>query len=96
MTYVKNKSSDSPKIYHQWSAATAIAAAMKRNCYIIMPVGGWKLYPTTYTLLVGRPGLGKGLAMNEVMEIVKEANVSNVISGKLTMPYVLDLLHKEF
>lgn len=61
-----------------------------------MPLGGWKLYPTTYTLLVGRPGLGKGLAMNEVMEIVKEANVVNIISGKLTMPYVLDLLHKGF
>lgn len=61
-----------------------------------MPLGGWKLYPTTYTLLVGRPGLGKGLAMNEVVDILKEANVSNILGGKLTMPYVLDLLHKGF
>lgn len=61
-----------------------------------MPVGGWKLYPTVYTVLVGQPGLGKGLAMNGAMDIVKEANVVNIISGKLTMPYVLDLLHKGF
>lgn len=96
MYYVANKSSDSPKIYHRWSAASAIAATLKRNVWVIMPLGGWKLYPTTYTLLVGRPGLGKGLAMNEAMDVVKEANVVNVISGKLTMPYVLDLLHKGF
>lgn len=61
-----------------------------------MPTGGWKLYPTMYTLLVGRPGLGKGLAMNEAVDLVKEANTCNVIGGKLTMPYVLDLLHKGY
>lgn len=96
MEYVKNKSSDSPKIYHRWSAATIIAATLKRNCYIIMPTGSWKLYPTTYTLLVGRPGLGKGLAMNEATDILKEANTCNIIGGKLTMPYVLDIMHKGF
>ena len=49
-----------------------------------------------YTLLVGRPGLGKGLAMNEAMDIVREANTVNILSGKLTMPHVLDVLHKGF
>lgn len=96
LSFVKNKASDAPLVYHRWSAAAALAATLKRNCYVIMPKGGWKLYPTMYTLLVGRPGLGKGLAMNEVMDIVKDANVVNIISGKLTMPYVLDLLHKGF
>jgi len=96
MAFVKAKASDAPRIYHKWSAATIIAAALKRNVWVIMPLGGWKLHPTTYTLLVGRPGLGKGLAMNEAIDVLKESNVANIISGKLTMPYVLDLLHKGF
>jgi hypothetical protein len=93
---VKNKSSDSPKIYHSWSACSIIAGTLKRNVHVIMPKGGWKLLPTMYTLLVGRPGIGKGLAMNEALDILKEANTCNIVSGKLTMPYLLDVLHKGF
>lgn len=96
MSYVSSKLSDAPASFHRWSAAAVIAATMKRHAHVIIPTGGWKLHPTMYTLLVGRPGLGKGLAMNEAVAIAKEANVINVLGGKLTMPYVLDLLHKGF
>ena len=94
--YIEDKSPEYPRVYARWSAITAIAGTLKRHVFAIMPNGGWKLYPTMYTVLVGRPGLGKGLAMNDVMPILKDAKVTNILSGKLTMPYVLDVMSKGF
>jgi len=96
LKYIEDKSPEYPRVYAKWSAITAISGVLKRHVFAIMPNGGWKLYPTMYTVLVGRPGLGKGLAMNDVMPIVKDAKVVNILSGKLTMPYVLDLMSKGF
>lgn len=96
LQYVEDKAPEYPRIWARWAAITAIAATLKRHVFAVMPNGGWKLYPTIYTILVGRPGLGKGLAMNDVMPIVREAKTTNIISGKLTMPYVLDQMSRGF
>lgn len=49
-----------------------------------------------YTILVGRPGIGKGGAVNPAMSLIEEANTSNVLSDRITMEYVLEKLAKGF
>lgn len=49
-----------------------------------------------YTVLVGRPGIGKGMAMNPALEIMQEANTANVLSDRLTIEYILERLSKGF
>lgn len=56
----------------------------------------WKLFPNLYTVLVGRPGLGKGAAINPMIALVKEAGVANILSDRITMEYVLEKLSKGF
>jgi hypothetical protein len=47
-------------------------------------------------VLVGRPGLGKGAAINPIIALLKEANVVNLLSDRITMEYVLEKLSKGF
>jgi hypothetical protein len=56
----------------------------------------WKLFPNLFTILVGRPGIGKGAAVNPIISILKEANTANILSDRLTMAYVLERLSKGF
>jgi len=56
----------------------------------------FKLYPNLYTVLVARPGLGKGAAINPAIALLKESNVTNQLSDRITMEYVLEKLSKGF
>lgn len=47
-------------------------------------------------MLVGRPGLGKGAAVNPAMSILKEANTTAILSDRVTIEYVLEKLSKGF
>lgn len=80
--------SESPLAYNFWSAATAVSAALKRNVYVGR--GSYRLYPNLYTILVGRPGIGKGSAINPVVAIVNEAKIANILSDRVTIEYVLE------
>jgi hypothetical protein len=86
--------SESPVDYHWWSAATTIAASLKRHVWF--DKGTYKLYPNLFTVLVGRPGLGKGAAVNPAMSILKEANTTAILSDRVTIEYVLEKLSKGF
>jgi hypothetical protein len=81
-------SSESPLAYIFWSAATTVSTVMKRNCYVGR--GTYKLYPNLYTVLVGRPGIGKGTAIKPAINLMKEAKVANTLSGRITIEYVLE------
>jgi hypothetical protein len=52
--------------------------------------------PNLFTILVGRPGYGKGGAVNPAVGILNEANSANVLSDRLTIEYVLERLSKGF
>lgn len=56
----------------------------------------YKLYPNMYTILVGRPGIGKGAAVNPAISILREANAANILSDRLTMEYILERMAKGF
>lgn len=54
--------------------------------------GTYRLYPNLYTVLVGRPGIGKGTAIKPAVALMKEAKVANTLSGRITIEYVLEKL----
>lgn len=45
-----------------------------------------------FTILVGRPGIGKGTAIKPAVSLMKEAKVANTLSGRQTIEYVLERL----
>jgi len=49
-----------------------------------------------YTVLVGRPGLGKGTALNPIAALLREANTTSMLSDRVTIEYVLEKLAKGF
>jgi hypothetical protein len=85
---------ESPTKYHFWAAASCIAATLKRSVWIDRVK--WKLYPNLFTVLVGRPGIGKGAAMGPAVALMKEAGTVNILSDRITMEYVLEKLSKGF
>jgi hypothetical protein len=80
--------SESPNSYHYWSAASVIAGAVKRNCWINR--GDYNLYPNIFCILVGHTGLGKGRAINPAVGLLREAGCANILSDKLTIQYILE------
>jgi hypothetical protein len=58
--------------------------------------GSWRLNPNIFTILVGRPGFGKGGAVNPAVGILSEANSAHVMSDRLTIEYVLEKMSKGF
>jgi hypothetical protein len=86
--------SESPRQYHVWSAATVIAATLKRHVWVNR--ADWHLFPNMYSVLVGHPGLGKGRAINPAVAIARKANTVNLLSDKLTIQYILERLSQGF
>ena len=82
--------SESPLAYIYWSAATALSTVLKRNVYVGR--GTYRLHPNLFTVLVGRPGIGKGTAIKPAVSLMKEAKVANTLSGRITIEYVLERL----
>lgn len=54
------------------------------------------MFPNLYIVLVGRPGIGKGEAMNPAIGLLKEAGTINTISDRTTMEFALEKLSKGF
>lgn len=63
---------ESPRIFHIWSAIFAISAALGRRCYL--PSGTFNVYPNHYVLLVGTPGTRKTTAASLSKRILKASS----------------------
>jgi len=53
---------ESPRLFHIWSAISGISAALGRRCWL--PFGPMTIYPNQFIALVGTPGTRKSTAMN--------------------------------
>lgn len=53
---------ESPRLFHIWSAISGAAAALGRRCFL--PFGPTTYYPNHYVLLVGTPASRKSTAIN--------------------------------
>lgn len=60
-----------PKLFHLWSAITAVSASMQRHLYLDLGFG--RLYGNLYTLLVGPPGTRKSTAIKFATRILKQS-----------------------
>lgn len=63
---------ESPRIFHIWSALFAISSALGRRCYL--PFGLYDIYPNHYILLVGTPGTRKTTATNISKRLLKQSS----------------------
>lgn len=62
---------ESPRIFHIWSAVFAMSAAMGRRCWL--PFGTFDIYPNQYVLLVGTPGTRKSTAASLSKKLLKSS-----------------------
>ena len=67
---------------------------MKRHVWFDR--GNSNVYANTYTVLVGRPGVGKGQAIIPAVAALDASGTANLLSDRITMPYILEKLSKGF
>jgi hypothetical protein len=60
---------ESPRIFHIWSAIFAMSASLGRRCWLDM--GTFNTYPNHYVLLVGTPGTRKTTAASQSRKVLK-------------------------
>lgn len=63
---------ESPRIFHIWSAIFAISASLGRRCWL--PFGTFDIFPNHYILLVGTPGTRKTTAANQSKRVLKQSS----------------------
>jgi Protein of unknown function (DUF3987) len=85
------KPQQSPLIFHTWTAATIIAAALGRRVW--MDRGYYTLYPNLYTILVSASGVGmKTTAIKIGVDtlLAKACPDVTIMRGSLTIGYLAD------
>lgn len=60
---------ESPRLFHVWSAIGAMAAALGRRCWFPFGAAG-NIYPNHYTLIVGTPGTRKSTAVSQAKRVL--------------------------
>lgn len=81
----------SPAIFRQWSAITCIAGALERRVWITS--AGDQVYPTLYTLLVGKPGTGKSQAIRHISALWYATKELHIASHSVTKASLTDELN---
>lgn len=85
-----NKSS--PEIWCKWTAIAIVGAALERRVWAF--TRGSRLYPNLYTILVGKPGIGKSnlLSMTELMLRETKEPQLHVAPSSMTPASLVDSL----
>lgn len=70
-TYMRMvEDTESPRVYHVWSALSGVAACIGRKMWF--PWGSGRLFPNLYVLLVGSPAARKSTAMEITQDLLME------------------------
>lgn len=86
---------ESPELFHLWSAISIISAALGRKCFLDQMT--FQVYPNQFIILVAPAGrCRKGVAVNLAMGIYKKAKLLSPIKGKITLRALSKRLHREF
>ena len=81
---------ESPKIFHRWSAIAALGAYLGRQYYF--QHGHFTIYPNVYSMLIGSPGTRKSTAIKLMRKILSEAGYTSIAADKSTKEkFLLDL-----
>lgn len=62
---------ESPRLFHIWSAISGAAAALGRRCHL--PFGPMRIFPNHYVLLVGTPASRKSTAISMMRKQLKHS-----------------------
>lgn len=62
---------ESPRIFHVWSALFALTGSMGRRCHL--PFGTFEVYPNLYALLIGTPGTRKTTAASMAKKMLRQS-----------------------
>lgn len=62
---------ESPRLFHVWSAISGISAALGRRCFL--PFGPGVIHPNQFVILVGNPGTRKSTAANIAKRIIRQS-----------------------
>jgi hypothetical protein len=82
---------EAPRHYYFWSALTAISAAVKDHVWITRSTDRFKTYPNIYVLILARTGITrKSHPPSLIEQIITEAKVTRVISGRGSIEKILD------
>ena len=85
-----------PAKFHYWAGVSIVAAALERKVWL-----PWSqtvtYYPNIYTLLVGRPAIGKSTAVDPAMEFIRDMNVNGggdmkFIPAQITEAMLLEIM----
>jgi len=71
---------ESPAIFHRWTAISMISTLLSRNVY--MPLGHGLIYPNQYILLTGGPGTRKGTALKIGVRLLKDIGYKSFSPNK--------------
>ncbi len=83
--------SEVPSQYHLWCLLSALAACVSNRVWLEkMP--GKRLAPNLYVALLGPSAIGKGEAIDAMLNVVRNQRRVNVFKGKVTAPSLLDQL----
>lgn len=92
-----NPTTEAPEQYTIWSALSVISAVLKNRVFI--PWSNFQIYPNQYIVLVGPPGIGKGMSIHPAHDFVKlynTPNLVNYISDRVTAPKIIETLAAGF
>ncbi len=73
---------ESPRLYHRWTAISIIAALLGRRLYI--PFGHDNIFPNHYILLVGDPGARKGTAITPGKRLLKSSGYAKFSPDRIS------------
>ena len=81
---------ESPAIYHRWSAIAGIGALLGRQYNL--QHGHFVINPNIYTMLIGNPGTRKSTAIKTIKKLLIESGYNTIAADKTTKEkFLLDI-----
>lgn len=82
--------SESPRIFHRWSALTSISAMLGRN--FTFEHGHFSINPNVYVMLIGNPGTRKSTAIKVSKKLIVGAGYDTIAADKTSKEkFLVDL-----
>jgi hypothetical protein len=84
------ENTESPVIFHRWSLITCLSAYLGRQFWF--PFGANRIFPNTYTMLIGHPGTRKSSAIKLGKKLFSAAGYNTYAAEKTSKEkFLLDL-----
>lgn len=78
-----------PDLFRQWSGISILAGALERKVWLYA-FGDIPLYPNIYAVLVGPPGVGKTVLIDEVYDFWMRLETHHVAASSVTKASLVD------